>query len=216
MRQPPPLPRSEERAALAAAILRRDYLLQEVAVTKRALEELRERRRANDPQRPVELARAAVETAKENAAAYLVASIRGEVRDPPLSVKDAGAALQAAEDELETQSTVLSSLEAKLAADNESLKYAHDTVKRRIEKVIAAEPSFEALFVQYESLQRQMAEQGHLLSFLFSCTPHHLQGWQNTMTHRSGGLQDKTGPWRAALAALEDDPDAPLPTSEHP
>jgi hypothetical protein len=213
----PPLPatsplQSEERRALAAEIERRNNIQRELDATNKALAELHEVRCAGSAHRAVEAASEAVEAAKANAAAYMAAKIGGTAGEPPTSVKDARAALQEAEDNLETQKAIEASLKAKLEAEQEALHFAKVRVNRKVQAVVGADPSLRRLLVEYEDLRRVLAQRAQLFGFLFSMIPREFQGWQSIPCYRPGDLQDETPPWRAALAELEHNSDAPLPS----
>jgi hypothetical protein len=206
-----PAIRSEERLALATAIGTRNNLQRELDATIKALADLQTKRLGGAAAKAVEMAKAAVETAKANAAEFASAAILGTVGEPPMSVKDARAALQEAEDNLETQLAVEASLKAKKENEQTALGFAKSTIKRKIEAVVSADPSFRSLFAEYEEMRRLVAQRAKLFSFLFSMIPPELQGWQSSPLYRSGDLQDETPPWRAALAELEHNSDASLP-----
>jgi hypothetical protein len=206
---PPPRPRSEQREALAAAIERRNDLTRELDAVKTALENARAGSRAAKDAIPA--ARAAVERAKVDGVTHLTAVAMGTAGEPPLSVKDARASLQEEQDKFEMQETALAGLEDRKTRVETALDFARSAVKQKLQDVCASEPSFRNLFEEYESLRRQAASRQLLLGFLFSVTPRDFPDWQATRQFRPGELQDETGPWRAALSELEQNPDAPLP-----
>jgi hypothetical protein len=210
MRKQPPPPRSEAREALAEAIKRRADLSRELDAIKQALENARAGSRTAKDAIPA--ASAAVERAKVDGVTYLAAVAMGTAGEPPLSAKDARASLQQAQDDLEMHEAALTGLEERKTRVETSLGFARDAVKRKMQDVCASEPSFRKLFEEFENLRRQVASRQLLFSFLFSVTPRDLMGWQNLpRQYEPGELQDDTGPWRAALAELENNPDAQLP-----
>src|ERR1700722_10741108 len=213
----PPAPsspqlKSDERQMLATAIGARNHIQRELDATTKALADLQTKRLGGAAAKAVEGAKAAVETAKANAAAFASAAVLGTAGEPPVSVKDARAALQEAEDNLETQLAVEASLKAKKENEQTALGFAKSTVKAKIEAVVRADPSFRKLFAEFEEMRRMVAQRAKLLSFLFSMTPHELQSWQRSPLYHPGDLQDETPPWRAAIAELENNSDAPLPS----
>jgi hypothetical protein len=211
---PPSAPqlKIDERQALATAIATRNHIQRELDATTKALAELQAKRFGGAAAKAVEAAKAAVETAKASAAAFASAAVLGTAGEPPLSVKDARAALQEAEDNLETQLAVEASLKAKKQNEQTALGFAKSTVKAKMEAVVRADPSLRRLFVEYEEMRRMVAQRAQLFSFLFSMIPREFQNWQTIPLYRSGDLEDETPPWRAALAELENNADAALPS----
>jgi hypothetical protein len=165
-----------------------------------------------EARRAVETATQAVEDAKANAVTFLTATINGTAGDAPASVKAARAALQEAEDNLETQRTLEESLDAMKPALQQSLDIAKSTVKNRIEAVVSTDPSLRKLCVDYKEMRRLIAQRQQLFSFLFSMIPREFQDWQHIISYGRGELADETPPWRAAIAELEHNSDAALPT----
>jgi hypothetical protein len=213
VKEPPPPPlESGERLALAAAIEHRNAVQRELDATLRALDELQESRFAGGARKAVEAAREAVETAKANAAAFVTATILGTAGEPPMTVKEARAALEEAEDNLETQRTVEAGLKAKKEAEEQALYFAKSRVKDKIQSVVGADPSLRKLLVEFEEMRRAVAQRERLLGSLSLMIPHEFRFWQGTRQYRDNELQDETPPWRAALAELEHDSDAALPT----
>jgi hypothetical protein len=136
----------------------------------------------------------------------------GTAGDPPMSVQAARAALQDAEDALEVQNSVETSLEAMRPTLETSLSLARMTVKDKIAAVVAADPGLRKLLVDYEEMKRLIAQRAELFNSLWFYIPTEHRHWQSTRQYRSNELQDESGPWRAALAELEHDSDAALPT----
>jgi hypothetical protein len=191
---------SDERAALAAAIDRRNILQRELDATNKALAEVSGKR--TDARRAVEAAKQAVEDAKANAVAFLTATISGTAGAAPTSIKDARAALQEAEDAFETQHMLEESLNAKLPALDESLHFAKSRVRDKINAVVAADPSLRKLLTQYEEAKRLMVQRAQLFHFLWAAIPHDHRHWQSSRDYRLDEMQDETPPWRAAIAEL--------------
>jgi hypothetical protein len=213
VKEPPPPPlESEERLALAAAIERRNLVQRELDATVKALDELQESRFAGGARKAVEAAREAVEAAKTNAAAFVTATILGTAAEPPMSVKEARAALQEAEDNLETQRTVEAGLKAKKEAEEQALYFAKSRVKDKIQSVVGADPSLRKLLTEFEEMKRMVAQRTELFNALWAYIPHAHRNWSATRQYGSAELQDETPPWRAALAELEHDSSASLPT----
>src|SRR5438309_601908 len=101
-----PPTRSPARAALAEAIERKRELTERLAVIEQAQSDLR----LTPLEEKVEAATAAVEQAKHDAVRHLVDSKLGHGGPAALSVKDARAALQDAEEELEVARSARSAL----------------------------------------------------------------------------------------------------------
>jgi hypothetical protein len=209
---PPAIFKSEERQALATAIEGRNLAQKELDATNKALSEMQEVRFAGTAHRAVKAAREAVEAAKANAAVYITAKIAGSAGEPPMSVKDARAALQEAEDSLGAELAVEESLKAKLKAEEQSLFWAKDRVKQKVKDVVSADPSLRKLLVDFEEMKRMMVQRQNLLNFLILMIPHEFRHWHGTRSYRPNELQDETLPWRSALAELENNADAPLPS----
>ena len=212
-REPPPPqppPRSQERQALAEAIATRDHFAREVEADAKAIDVLREQRRGDGLEKAVALARADVETAKANAAKYLTDAAIGEAGDPPRSVKDARAAVQQAEDDLEASNAAWTGLLAKQEFDKDKLTWWTGRVRERVSRVASVDPQLRKLVADFRELQRRVAEKRLFLSLLSSHMPRDLN-WSDVPLFKPGELHDDTGPWRAALADLENNPDAQLP-----
>jgi hypothetical protein len=201
---------SEERQALSAAIDRRNLVQRELDATNKALAEMSEKRAG--ARRAVADAKQAVEDAKANAAAYLTATINGTAGDPPMSVKDARAALQEAEDNLEAHRSMEDGLEAMRPTIETSLSLAKMSMKDKIAAVVGADPGLRKLLVDYEEMKRLIAQRTELFNALWFYIPTEHRHWQATRQYNRNELQDETPPWRAALAELEHNSDAALPT----
>ncbi len=200
-------PRSPERAALAAAIDRHNaatrYLAANETAQQRTFQTIRDARRA------VEAATAAIDEAKANAARHLTDTAMGTAGNAPLTVKDARAKVQDAEDALEAAICAQSALVEQQKAAESDLQYARMALDYRVRDVVKAEANAGALVSDYVALHRDLVNRRRVLEFLNlrDTIPKGLS-WQG-----EGNWPDLPGaaPWRNAVTALESDPDAPLP-----
>lgn len=210
---PPDGPQLEVRRDLAAAIERRNVAQRQLDETRKALAHLDEVRfSGNSARKAVDLARQRLEEAKENAARYLAAKIGGTAGDPPQSVREARAALQEATDALETERNLHATLEAQLESDKRSVDLARMRVRDRIAAVVGADPTLRRLYDEFEDWRRSMAQRAELFHYLFSMLPREFQDFQAIKQFHPRELADETGPWRTAIAELEGDSNAPLPS----
>jgi hypothetical protein len=75
--------------------------------------------------------------------------------------------------------------------------------------VLAAESPVERLVADYRVLAREFAMSTSRLEWL---ERHHALAYETNWRRVSCDLLDGVAPWEAAVAALENDPDAPLPS----
>jgi predicted RNase H-like nuclease (RuvC/YqgF family) len=220
LRMPKPAPpRTPEREALAAAIARHNNAVREFDATERALRETKARIYHDDnAAEAVEKAKAAVESAKVNAAKHMTESLLGKAGEAPVSIQEARRALQNAEDELEALQAVKATLQARFTACESELDWAKRHLRDRVRDVVCSEPGIRNLLTKFEAAKKDL-EQRHLDLRWFSrqfMIPDEYKNWDlEGIRHepQPDALSDLTAPWAAAIERLAIDADAPLPTS---
>jgi hypothetical protein len=154
-------------------------------------------------------ATAAVENAKTGATQHRINRFLG-VREPaPRSVLFRREQAQAADDERASAASARIALLEQRKETESSLLIARLALDRRIQDVLKAEAPVEKLIADYHALRREFVAREQLVQWLD--TKHAIpkdRFWQRDRV----ALVDSVAPWQSALAALETDPDAPLPT----
>jgi hypothetical protein len=198
---------SPERAELAAAIATHSALSEQLAGAvaaddwqKRA--ELRQK---------VEQASKAVDTAKADAVQHLTDQALGKTGVAPQSIKEARAALQDAEDQLEVAEMLGSSLQTRARELRQEVLYAKHRLDEARMKVVGNSAEVGSLFAQFKATQRKLAGQRKLLKLLdqHGMAPEHLD-----VLHNPDDADDTTAAlaeWQAAIDTLARDAGAPLP-----
>jgi hypothetical protein len=154
-------------------------------------------------------ATAAVEDAKTGATQHRINRFLG-VRGPaPASVLFRRAEAQEADDQRAAVQAARHALaEQKKQAEN-SLVIARISLDARIKEILKAEAPVEKLIAEYHVAHRKFASIQGVIEWLD--VKHAIPAdrfWQRDR----GESVDGAAPWEAALAALETDPDAPLPS----
>jgi DNA repair ATPase RecN len=209
-----PPPRTPEREALGAAIERRNNAVRSRDATAKALSDMQTRR--VDAQATVDKAKAAVETAKTDAAAHLTATALGQAVDAPMMIKAARAALLEAEDAFETIQSTIATLEANIKAWNEDLHWAKEKLARALKDVVKSEPEIRRLVEKFKALKREIEQRRLDLAWLWrqGVIPDDLRNYdaiRSVTMPLDDELSDGTAPWKAALDELAVNSGAPLP-----
>jgi hypothetical protein len=193
--------RSPEREALAEAIRRRS------AATARIerLTEAAEGHSVWQAREAVEEAEAALKEARKREPQALVAKVLGDPCGP--SVQAALDALTGAKAALDLAEKTRDALDGQLQAAEAELGSANSALKKRIAEVVHSEGAASAVLAEYVEARREVARLHEILSLLSSrnCLPAY---WDTTVYYPPTNAE---APWRAALAALENDADAELP-----
>jgi hypothetical protein len=218
-------PRSAEREALAEAIARRDAATTRLARLKAALD-------ANPLYgddgaiRAHEKAEAALTEARAGEGSYLAAVAIGEASGDSNPVLGVERALAEAQSRLDVVRKTHRALEDQVESTETEIKSAKDDRDKCVRAVLRDEASgvIETMLQQAAALQEQLSAKRALLSFLrseafewrdrelakpiddFLAAPAHPREFDGTM-----GSHPACEPWKAAVAALAADPDAPLP-----
>ena len=176
----------------------------------------------------LEAAEASMEIAKGGAADHLVNLAMGETGTTAPSLKDARAAIAAAEDDLNTTIAARQTLAARLApaemAMNSARRFLEDAATDVVREHVA--PDIDALFAETDALYRRAAENSNLISWLigpiipmsgpkahprtveiscrFTSTP---SSWGSSQPR----LSASRAAWQAGLDALKLDANAKLP-----
>ena len=226
-------PLSSERQSLAIAIAERNAAQAELDVLNRAAgswespasQAVRRAREALD------VAPAAIEKAKEDAATYLVAQVSGNVTPAPITVADALEAASLARDELAAAESTLEALRSRIGPAEDALRWGEDKVRRAVEAVLKASPEVAAVLDEVERAVNSLWRHGAVLQALW-----HASGLDTTKIDKGATLENSraialyhrllslpaawqglppvlaVGTWDAAVKALHTDPNATLPT----
>ena len=154
-------------------------------------------------------ATAAVEEAKTGATTHRINKFLG-VRGPaPRSVLFRREQAELADNERAAISAAQHALAEQRKEAENSLVIARLALDGRIRDVLKAEAPVDQLIANYHELRREFIAHEQLVQWLD--TKHAIPSdrfWQKSR----GALPDSVAPWQSALAALESDPDAPLPS----
>jgi hypothetical protein len=200
-------PRTPEREQLAAAQQRHAEAVDRLAAVQAARERTeRARIAAKDA---INAATAAVEQSKIDAALVLTGGAPGA-----LTVKEARAALTDCEDALEAAISAGSVLTGSTEEAERELANAERGVDSAVEGVVKASAEIRALVARLKPAYIELTDVRNALRAMQSRLPDDLKIW-GVVDVPSIKLDElKLAPtWRAALAALVKDADAPLPTS---
>jgi hypothetical protein len=212
-----PPPRSPERVALAAAIEKHSSAVRELDAANKAYRQVQEQIYHGDDTAEVlvEKARAAVETAKENAVNHLTNTMLGEVGDVPLSVETARAALREAEDKLRALLETKPILVSRLENCERKTAIAKRALDEAIRDVVRSEPGIKNLLAKYEAAKVEF-ERLRLDLFWFwrkDLMPEKPREWGCIEPLQIDPGSAGPAPWRDAIELLAIDADALLPTS---
>ena len=203
----PAAPRSPEREGLGLAIARRDKVRRELEAVNSALEGFWEKKAT--AKEAIAAAEAVVETAKADAAHYLIKSTFGDAPTPPLMPREARAALAEAQDALQvleeahdTVRAMKEDLERQFLRCDGQVNEARSAVVRSDPRTLALAERYQAALAEFASLRDAVSMMGAHLPIRPTFLPGP-QGWPRTNSDMR---------WRAAVDALETDPDAELPT----
>jgi chromosome segregation ATPase len=201
--------RSAERAELATGIARLAEAHRRVAAVETAIETIEPT--IWSAQDGIERAQAAIETAKTAAARHLADLAMGTAGPAPVTITAARSALVSAEDELSARQAARKALDSELEAAKAEVGNAGRALDRAALTVAAAEAGARAsrLLAEHVALQRRYLESRAVMEFLDGLGVLAFAGsaWRYEPKDIDGAAA-----WRAALAALRTDADAPLPT----
>lgn len=231
---PPPM--SPERVALGLAISAHVALQAERTASEAAMQIASQSVR--DAYRRLDAAPELLEQARTNAANYLAGIPLGETRTPPQTIREARDAAVDARDDLDAAKVAEDALRERVEQlDHEACELKRAVEKAAL-AVISAEMAGPTLAMAADlmRLQQEMLATGQALEWLTrtattlpvvethggnfgrvaddairrAISRLHVppSGWDNQPPRTMG---DATEPWRAALAALQADPAAPLP-----
>lgn len=205
--EPPPTERSPEREKLAKAIAHHAELIARLTANKAAQRKTQQRRSA--AQEAVEKSSKLIEEAKANAAAHLTAVAMGSASEPPLSVKEARAQAQEAQDEADALIAASAALVEQGKATEAELQWSEVGLMDRIRDVLRTELPVEKMLADFAVVHRQFVEHRRALEWLEGqgAIPHN-SSWHNE-DHNWAGEER----WKKAAAALASDADALLPAS---
>jgi chromosome segregation ATPase len=207
----PPSARSTARADLAAAIAARNAATARLERVKKAEDTLNSKIYAAYP--AIEAAEARVIEAKEKAPAFIVAQVLGEANDAdaPISTKQAQAELQLVQDDLENLRSAREPLKTELGECEQDVRHAEWKLRERIGDAVAADSATVALLDRFAAAAREFLGCRKALEMLSSreALPEGTRWLQHAYENVGDAIFNE---WQAALAALETNADAPLPT----
>jgi len=176
----------------------------------------------------LEDAQTALERAHQDAASRLVAASLGDAQASVLTVRDARAAVQQAEDDIAAAVTARATIRERVAPAAKAVDGARWHVETGVRDVIRAETNIDALLSEIDALQHRLADKGRLLEWLTTTGP--IPRFGPDANPRAGEICNRfwqfPGSWIIAQteeqspstmamitahAALHDDATAPLP-----
>jgi len=199
--------RSQERQRLAEAI-------EHLGAARRRLARAREAfTRLNlygpdSPDRVKERAERALAEARERAPHLMVAQLLGDSPEPALSVEAAEEALRVAAQAAEAAARAWALLEEEQRVAEQAIELAVVRRDRALCEVLQASPEITALWDRFQAARQNVRDIAWCLS---AVGIHRLPSsfrWDGLL---EGVDRGHGAPWKAAIAALEQDPDAPLP-----
>ncbi|HEY1474376.1 MAG TPA: hypothetical protein VGF53_09865 [Pseudolabrys sp.] len=201
------LPRSPERASLAATIERFNAATQRLHHIKQAQQQAEEQLYGDGGAiRAVERAEAALAEAKQGEDAYLANVALGEADASASPVKAAEAEFAKAQGALDSVRKTIAALKQELEAAERELRWATTYRDQARDAVVKAAPELQRLQNDYKIAQ---AAYFTLRQAMGQMNPHLPKFWDHQDASPYTSVADT---WRTALKALEADADAPLPT----
>jgi chromosome segregation ATPase len=196
-----PQPRSAARTALAEVILKRKAAADRVAAVSAAIHSAMQNR--IKARAELEAASAAIDEARQAETDRAISAALNEKPASKLTLKDARARLDAAQDELDALVAAGNALDQELPQAEAALSSAVHKVSRLAKEVITAEAK-DRLVVDFVTAHRTYLQASAALTFI-DCMNVALG------RHDYPDLLDGAQPWRDTLARLENDADTPLP-----
>jgi hypothetical protein len=197
--------RNPERQKLAEAIERLSALDGQL----KRLAEARPRLDWGGKSRAVDAARAALAAAKERAPEVLVAKAMGEPFDPALTVEHAASLLADAERDLAEATEADKLLRDEITVVEERRERARNGRTDAVREVLRTAPEVVALCTRVEETRQRLHAATWALSAIGLGGLPAGYRWDGVLWGRDNG---SGAPWRTAIAALERDPDAALPS----
>jgi hypothetical protein len=206
--------RHPARIALGNAIIERDALKKEMAATEKAGESCH--RKVREAEAAVERANERIEEAKREAARHLVETEMGRAGKAPKSIAEARQQLAAAEDALEVAMAAQASVTARRKGVNGSglvnrLAIAEMHVGQLVADVVKHDPAVTTIMSHWDELQLRylsLLKLLHSLSVAGMLPAEH----RGIATLRDDSELDDYQSFKAAIAALKNDADTPLPS----
>jgi DNA repair exonuclease SbcCD ATPase subunit len=199
--------RTETREALADVIA-------ELASSQRRLSAIATAQRTTDEavyaaRHAVEEAEAKIEQAKSNAATHLTAIAMGSTDAVPLSVKEARAYLQDAQDTLDAAISAREQLAKQKPAVESDVNSLRRQIDNRITDAIKAEAPVEKMLADFATLHREFVARRRVMEWLegLGVIPREASFRTEPREWAEAGEL----PWKNAVEALATDADAPLP-----
>jgi chromosome segregation ATPase len=202
-----PPARSAVREALAAAIERHERAKRELAATEEALDTCRGT--ARDAESALERAAAAIEEAKANAARHLTDTALGRAGEAPVSIRQARANYQNAQDDYDSAIAAKGALAAKLKEAESELYWAQTKLNEGVAAAVKTDPAIRKLVVDGMAAHQELANHFAASAWLSSkgLIPDDLKDWHK----RPPAINPDTSALEAFVNALAGDADASLP-----
>jgi chromosome segregation ATPase len=207
--------RSREREALGKAITNRNEALARLSAVRQAIEQAANN--ARTARHELERAEAAVGEAKTQAAKHAISTALGKEGTPQASIKQARAAVQAAQDDMDSAISAEAELAKELKAAESRLVTARVVFDNAFRAVLAAEPAIDRLLDQRRALNAKLLDVEVALYAAFKAGA--LPQWPLPVENDEPDAQyfdantiaEHAPEWAAALQALRKDADTPLP-----
>jgi hypothetical protein len=210
VRSVPKAARSQERAALHAAIVKRDAAAAEVERVSAALHRAKESRFAAF--QALEDARENLAKSRSEAAINAAARYLGEAPLSDLRIPDGRREVERLESEFEDEKVLIAALEQRLHEAKSRLGYAEMSVERCLTEALQVSPEVEAAVAAFRDAVREFATREATMRYLFKsgAIPSSLRfAAQLCENDRQGNSPDAA--WVEAIAQLSRDADAQLP-----
>jgi chromosome segregation ATPase len=201
-------PRSPEREQLAEAIARRDTATKHLKRIQAAHE--RASNTIYDLKDRVDKVIATLDEAKAGEGSYLAAVALGEADAALSPVKTAAANVEQANDLLDTARRTRDALETEIKAVERELMFADMATDERIADAVRTDPAVRQLVADFEAASKTYAELRQAMTAVRrEWLPDASRSWDSI---RNWPEMPTAVAWKAALAALREDADAPLPS----
>jgi chromosome segregation ATPase len=200
-------PRSPEREQLAEAIARHADAARQIARIRAAQERAADT--VYEAKDRIAMAISALDEAKATEGSFLAAIALGESAASASPVKDCAAAVEQANDQLDTARRTRDALETEMKAVESEMLFASMAVDKCVGDVVRDAPAIRALAGQYAAAQRRAVDLQRAMETVQSFLPDDLQFWHGSIP--AAELISVVA-WKAALQTLRTDADAPLPS----
>jgi chromosome segregation ATPase len=199
--------RTPERERLAEVIARRTALRADLAKLNEAA--ARALTMVGDARRRAEAAEAGLAEAKKAEAETLVSAFVAGDDAAMARVQKANDAIEKAAAELARAQKIRDAIGGEIRDLRSRDEMAKLSLDDAVRKVIATDPATRALLAEFKNQLRNMTDLRRAIEFIESSLPPDLRAWRSAEPWPE---LPGDAPWRAALAALEHEADALLPS----